>query len=456
LLLLATSGATARAAQELGLGFSADPALTLGTPASQAPWISRAVSEGAGIVRVNLTWSQVAPARRPRHFSPAAPASPGYRWASIDTAIRDLSAKGLQVLLNITNAPSWAEGAHRPRHVQPGTWRPNAAQFAAFATAAARRYDGRFPDRQQPGAVLPRVMYWQAWNEPNLDVALTPQWNQVGHNFTPASPGIYRSLLNAFYSGVTGVARSNVVVAAGLAPYGNAPGVSFPGGFRMPPVTFDRTLFLRPVHLDVLAQNTYPILGPLWHAYQPDDVAVADLYKVVGVLHAAERAGRALPRGPKRLWVTELGWDSNPPNPGGVPVDEQARWYEQALYVLWRQGVDTVLLFQIVDAPCVPNCASTYQMGLYYLNGKPKPAAIAFRFPFVTQRLSQNRIQAWGRAPVAGALSLEELQAGHWTVIRRLAVGVHRIFLVTLPVRGRVRLRALAGTQTSLTWTQGA
>ena len=167
----------------------------------------------------------------------------------------------------------------------------------------------------------------------------------------------------------------------------------------MPPVAFDRGLFcLRddaaltplscpdPPHLDALSHHPYGIGGPLWHALNPDDAAVPDMYKIARVLHAAERAGHVLPAGPKQLWVTEISWDSSPPDPNGVPILEQAHWLEQSLYVLWRQGVDTVLWLQIVDSPPIPNYGSTYQAGLYYLGGGAKPAAQAFRFPFVTRR----------------------------------------------------------------------
>ena len=111
----------------------------------------------------------MAPIEPPPSFNPADPASPGYDWSAIDTSVRDLTGQGLQVLLNITDAPTWAEGPDPPPDAQPGTWRPDPAQFASFATAAARRYDGRFPDPLHPGAFLPRVRYWQPWNEPNLD-----------------------------------------------------------------------------------------------------------------------------------------------------------------------------------------------------------------------------------------------------------------------------------------------
>ncbi|HEY1515330.1 MAG TPA: hypothetical protein VGF91_02850 [Solirubrobacteraceae bacterium] len=457
-------GATARDARALGLtiGFSADPALTANSPAADALWIPRAVAEGAGIVRVNAVWSQIAPRVRPPGFNPTASSSPGYDWTAIDAAVRDLSGRGLQVLLNIWGAPTWAEGPGAPAATTPGTWRPDAAQFASFAAAAAVRYDGHFPDPLNPGALLPRVRYWQAWNEPNLSYYLSPQWTPAGRGWAPASPGIYRQLLNAFYGAVKRVSSSNFVVTAGTAPYGDPP-----GGRRMPPVAFDRALFclrndarLTPVscpdppHLDALSHHPYGIGGPLWHALNADDVAVPDVYKLARVLRAAERVGHVRPAGAKRLWVTEISWDTSPPDPNGVAVAKQARWLEQALYVLWRQGVDTVLWLQIVDAPPIPSYGSTYQSGLYYLGGAPKPAAQAFRFPFVTRRLNRGQIQCWGRAPRDGSIAIEEQRGGRWKVLRRLVVRTSQVFDVVLPMRGHAILRALAAPEVSLAWTQ--
>lgn len=43
-------------------------------------------------------------------------------------------------------------------------------------------------------------------------------------------------------------------------------------------------------------------------------------------LRRAQRSGRISPRGRKRLWVTEVSWDSSPPDPRGVPAARHARW----------------------------------------------------------------------------------------------------------------------------------
>jgi hypothetical protein len=456
------AGVFASHAQARGLttGFSADPALTNGTANANNVWIPRAVSEGAGMVRINVSWSQVAPATRPAGFDPSNSASPGYNWAPVDSAVRQLSSHGVQVLLNMWGAPDWAEGPNRPASVRDGTWEPSASEFGAFVTAAAHRYSGTFPDPQNPGQSLPRVRYWQPWNEPNLSFYLTPQWQRVGNHFNPVGPAQYRSLLNAAYAAVKAVSSSNFVVTAGTAPYGDPP-----GGQRIPPVAFDRDLMclkgakkLKPVacpvrpHFDAISNHPYGIGGPLWHALNPDDAAVADEYKIANVVKAAVKAHHVVPKGPKRLWVTEISWDSNPPDPQGIPINQHARWYEQAMWELWRQGVDTVLWLQIVDSPPNPSYGATYQAGLYFTNGSPKPAATAFRFPFVTHRIDRKHIQVWGRAPQGGTLVIKRQHGG---VVKRMHVRPRQVFVSTVRMRGKVVLEAQVGSQTSLPWTQG-
>jgi hypothetical protein len=463
LLVCAGFTSAAQASSGLATGFFGDSVFS-SNATTESLNLGHVVSEGASFVRVNVNWYGVAPAKRPKGFDPAKPTSPGYDWTAVDREIRAMHAHGLTVLLNIWGAPTWAEGPHKPRSARPGTWQPNSAALASFARAAALRYSGHFPDPLNPGASLPRVRDWQAWNEPNLNFYLAPQWKRVHGGYAPVAPVLFRAMTNAFYAAVKRVSGSNFVVLAGTAPYGDPP-----GGTRTQPVAFFRTLFClsgavrltpvncpNPVHFDALDHHPYAVGGPLQTALNVDDVAVPDIGKLTRVLRAAQRAGHVLPGGHKRLWVTEISWDSSPPDPQGVPIATQARWLEQSLYVLWRQGVDTVMWYQLVDSPPIPDFASTYQAGIYYLTGAAKPSATAFRFPFVTQRLDRGRIRAWGRAPVGGTAQLEILRSGHWTTLRQLAVGTRGIFQATLNVSGRAALRAQIGSQTSLSWSQGA
>jgi hypothetical protein len=351
--------------------------------------------------------------------------------------------------------------------VAPGTWRPDPGQFGAFAAAVARRYDGSYPDPLNPGGDLPRVRYWQAWNEPNLDEYLSPQWTRRGGGWVDSSPVVYRGLLNAFFAAVKRVSLSNYVLTGGTAPYGDAPGYLPPGRERMAPVRFYRDLLcvrgrvgLRPVscpdppHFDAIDFHVYNVRGPEWPAANPDDVGVPDVHKLTRVVDAGLRTGHVLPRGRKALWVTEISWGSRPPNALGVPLQRHARWYEQAMYLLWRQGVDTIMFLEIRDA--IPNAAGPGpDGGLYFGDGRPKPAATAFRFPFVTQRVAPGRVLVWGRSPGAGRLRIERLTGGRWRVVEAVPVRRWQVFLRTVALRGAAMLRGQVGGQSSLSWGQG-
>lgn len=134
-----------------------------------------------------------------------------------------------------------------------------------------------------PGEKLPRARYFQIWNEPKLSIDIEPQWHRVSRrDWVSTSPAIYRGMLSAAYAAIKRVRRDKVVLAAGTAPYGDAP-----GGYRTPLVLFLRGLWclrvaaLKPVHyrdpahLDALEQRPYSF-SPTAHAHNPDNGTVAD------------------------------------------------------------------------------------------------------------------------------------------------------------------------------------
>jgi hypothetical protein len=456
---------SAAASTFLTLGFSADPNLVEGTSVSRAPWIHRAVADGAAVVRVNVRWAEVAPAQPPPGFVASNPASPGYNWSALDAVVRQLSARRLKILITIFDAPHWAEGPDPPPGAWPGNWRPNVRQLADFATAIATRYDGRYPAQFTHGGALPRVRLWQAWNEPNLASSLSPQWVHTRQGWIVVGPSMYRGMLNAFYGAVKRISASNYVVMGGLAPYGDPPGTDPVHHERTAPLAFLRDLFcLRavtlapgrcpaPVHLDAVDHHPYAAGGPTWHALNPNDIAVPDIHKMVRVLNVAVRDGHVLPRGPKAFWVTELGWSSNPPNPApkAVPIPKDARWLQDAMYILWRQGVMTILPLEIGDPPVVANYNSVFESGLYFSDGRPKqPMVTAYRFPFVVRTIGRNRVLAWGRTPLTGQLTIDILHGRRWSAVHIAAVSAGQVFAIPVTTRDGLPLRASIGAQNSL------
>ena len=372
-LLLATPAASA-APRGLDLGFL-DGALTSPDASTRATLLDEAQSVGAGIVRLELSWNAAAPVRPATANDPNDPA---YRWATTDAAVRDASTRGLRVILSINGAPAWAEGAGRPRKAKPGTWKPNAAALGAFAEAAARRYSG--------------ITRWQIWNEPNLNDYLNPLWKRRKGGFDAVGPQHYRRMLNAAYAGIKRANRRNIVATAGLAPYGDVPGQS-----RVRPVTFWREVLRRPTHFDVLAHHPYSVAGPQQHAIDSRDVSVPDLGRLTRVVRRAVRRGTALPRRSKRLWVTEISWDSSPPDPNGVPAARLARWVPEALYTFWKAGADTVLWYQVRDQAPTGGYDITYSRGCFSHSGARKLAAEAFSFPVACERARRARLASGAR-----------------------------------------------------------
>jgi hypothetical protein len=288
---------------------------------------------------------------------------------------------------------------------------------------------------------------FQVWNEPNLSIYLSPQWEKSGGRWIAEAPAHYRLMLNAFYAGVNAAATGDTVVTAGTAPYGD-----FGHGQRMMPLTFWTNLLSAPASFDVMAHQPYSIGSPTTKALNAADVSVDDLGRLTRLLAAAERRGTALPRAEHhRLWITETGYDTRPPNPGGVPVATDARWLEQSLFLFWQQGVDLVTWYLIRDQPPGGPPASTSQTGVFYSSGKPKPAATAFRFPVVGHRGSGG-LHAWLRAPSSGTLVLQSQTNGRWTTIRRTPVTAAETLDLSVPGRPQALRASVAGIS-SLIWT---
>ena len=194
--------------------------------------------------------------------------------------------------------------------------------------------------------------------------------------------------------------------------------------------------------------------GPRRAAINPDDASSPDLDRIVRVLRGAEAVGTVLP-GRHQVWADEFWWDSNPPNPAGTPLDRHARWIEEELFLLWQDGASVAMNYLIRDYPGVPQSLGFNHSGLFFADGRPKPAYTAFRFPFVTERLDKRRLRAWGKAPAAGKLVIQRRAKGRWVATKKIQVSQGSVFTAKLPLRGKQRLRAAVAGNQSLVWKQG-
>jgi hypothetical protein len=441
--------------------------------------LARVRATGAGVVRITVNWSRVVSQAPRAAFVARDPGDRDYDFASVDASVRDAVSAGLAPLLVVAHAPIFAEERPVWSYALRGSWVPDPRAFGAFATALASRYGGFFPDPLRPGRSLPRVRYFQAWNEPNLPRYLQPQWVVRAGRWTPFAPAHYRAMLNAFYDGVKAVRRDDLVAAAGLAPVGEPRD----GLGRMSPVRFlHEMLCLRPApsfaargcanpaHFDALAIHPLSVSDPDTPAQSSLDVSIADMAKVTTALAAAERVRLALPAGRKRLWVTELNWQSSPPSPTGVPERLQAHWVSRALHRLWVAGAELVA-WQFLEDPDLrlrqPEGeveAEERPAGLYFRSAagvaadRAKPFLRGFRFPFDPLRCDRDRVLIWGLVPPASGRYgvVEMLGRTGWRRLARLGIGRGGLVDSLLNLRGAATLRLATASDVSAPWKVSA
>jgi hypothetical protein len=415
-------------------------------------WLDTTRDLNAGMVRIDVHWAT--------HVSgppanPADPADPAYNFSDLDAAIQAATARNLKVMLTFYGAPRYAETSLPSGDFNEGAWKPDPAAFGQFVQAVAIRYSGEFQG-------LPRVRYYEAWNEPNLFRYIDPQ-SEGGKN---ASVDRYRRMLNAAYAAAKAVHGDNEIIAGSTAPYGDDD-----GQLRTHPLTFLRGLLClnRSLHktscaakakFDILSHHPINLSGPpRQSAINRDDSSSADLKHVAKILRAAEKRKTITKAGKHHpLWATEYWWESYPDHgAAAIPgLKKHGLWIEEALYLFWKGGADAAFYFGLQDEPYDPQHPDrSLQFGLYKSNGKPKPAARAFRFPFVTERKGKKKVKAWGKAPASGKLRIERKSGKHWRKIDSEKVKSGEVFTAKLSFRGKATLRARVSGQTSLTWPQG-
>lgn len=440
-------------------------------PSVRTLTMNRIKALGGAIARIPVDWRDTVEAAPPPTFQASDPASPAYRFARLDAAIRSAVAAGLQPLLVVSHAPAFAEAPHPWPYAYRGSWAPSPVAFEQFAMALARRYDGAFPDPLDPAGTLPRVRLLQAWNEPNLARYLEPQWVASGRQWSAFSPLLYRQLLNGFYAGVKAVEPGDTVIAAGIAPEGEPAGVG-----AMAPVTFlegllclgaGRASCSEKPHMDVLAFHPLSVFDPDVPAVSSLDAAVSDIGKIIGLLRRAERLHTVLPAGRRPVWVTEINWESAPQTARGVPEALQAAWVSRALHRLWVAGVSVVdwqflvdpfggTLLAMPDGSLnpYPRPAGLYSPGPGgdLALARPKPFLRGFSLPFDPLRVNRRLVRVWAllRAPGESVVLQRQGPGGRWHTIDHLRADRFDVLNVPIRLRGSTRLRLSVAGQSSV------
>ncbi len=316
----------------------------------------------AKVLRLNLHWATIA---QSRPINPNDPNDSAYHWGLYDQAVLNATKNGMQVLFSIVDTPGWANGGAGRTHVAT-----NIADLRNFALTAATRYSGTWT--ATGGARLPAVHLWAAWNEPNNPVFLQPQYTYVKGKWVIQSAIDYTKICTAVYSGVHAAGVSGDRVGCGLtAPRGN----DNPGQARasVSPLTF-----LKAVHaaglrqFDAWAHHPYAVSPAETPSSKPTSPKTVTLGNIQTLIDLVTRY-----YGAKPIWITEYGWQTNPPDRFfGVSWSKQSSYLSQAFAIARKNPrIQLMLWFLLRDEP---NLAG-WQSGLETVTGQKKPAYAAFQ-----------------------------------------------------------------------------
>ena len=299
-----------------------DDAQVLGSPDAAFATMGELRPE---VIRITLSWNGVA-AMRP--VNPSNHLDPAYEWGIYDRAVVSAAERNITVVFTIFGTPAWANGG-RSRNVAP----VNMSELRAFAYAAASRYSGSHTVEFEPGrfVTLPRVPFWTAWNEPNLPAYFRPP---PGQRYTRANvTRAYARACNAVGGGVHSAQWPAVgeKVACGVtAPYF--------GGVRT--LDFLRGMKLYRARFDAFAHHPHPGNRREAPSTRPRSNEAIRLGNIDVLIRELTRL-----YGRKPLWVTEYGYQTNPPDRFGVTWATQARWLKSAYAIARRNPRITMMIW---------------------------------------------------------------------------------------------------------------
>ncbi len=326
------------------------------------------------LIRINLVWGGANGVARRRPANPANPADPAYDWSGYDRTVNYAAQYGIKVVFSIVGTPPWANSAAGV-NVKPR----NMLDLQRFATAAARRYNGSYPGAD--GRLLPAVRSWLAWNEPNNPAFLRPQYRRVAGRYVAQSPIDYARICNAIVKGVSVTTVGASKIACGVtAPRGN----NNPSSDRpaLAPIAFLRGMKnAGATGFDAYAHHPYyggpsetPATPP-----PPPPRGQAPTAVTLGNIDTLIREVTKL-YGNKRIWITEYGYQTNPPDRiFGVTLARQAQYLTQAFGIAQRHPrIDMMLWFLLRDETRA-RIEEGWQSGFLTADGARKPSFAAFQ-----------------------------------------------------------------------------
>jgi hypothetical protein len=322
--------------------------------------LQRLKTGGVASIRIPIIWGSVQ-AQKDGHFD----------WSAVDAVIGNAAQAGIEVLPFLYGAPSWAvpqavvpgsHGGFRGPKTLPVKTAAQQAGWTAFAQQAAARYGpgGSFWVGHPQLPARP-VRTWQIWNEENFKYFVVHP-----------NPADYGKLVNISYAALRSVDPGARLVLGGLFAEPKEAGWKI-----KPPQAYFATDFLTKMYRATPGIRS-KFSGIALHPY------TSEYQHLTAEIEAIRAVLRQNHDGAKGLWVTEIGWSSEPPDPvhdafakgpqGQVRQLKGAFGLFRSKAAKWR--LRQVFWFSVEDTPGVCNfCGGS---GLFGPGFAPKKSWLAY------------------------------------------------------------------------------
>jgi hypothetical protein len=187
---------------------------------------------------------------------------------------------------------------------------------------------------------------------------------------------------------------------------------------------------------------------------------VSTLEKMLNQIHSAY--GRGDPGGVP-IYLTEWGYESDPPNPfSHTSLSQQETYLNEGEYMTWQDPyVRALAQFELVDDGPKPDTVkgsraywSTFQTGLEYVDGNPKPSYDAWQLPiWVPRQRTGSSVTVWAQLRPAdhttvqyAVLQFAPSGSNNYGTLSEVSTSSSEGFLVThvaIPKSGTIRIAFL-------------
>ena len=332
------------AAERMWVGFHDDPSFRWVTDRQEL--VAGSAQNNASIIRLLVQWNLAA---KTRPANATDPFDPAYEFDDVDEAVRSAQENDQEVILTISGTPRWANGGKNP-NVMP----TRVADFTSFSRAIASRYSGRFMG-------YPFVRFWSIWNEPNLQLFLSPQFDSRGRSVAPAN---YAKLAAAGYAGLK-AGNPQAQIAIGET---SARGSDKANGLRPThsPGKFAELVAKANPQAEVRRVVAPPV------SVRPEPPAVAGGEVAERLARVASEVRREpedlFKRKSVPIWITEYGHQTRPEDSLGIPYSQQAAYIQQSISIAAGfPFVNMFIWFVYQDDQGQP-----WDSGIYTRGGAPK------------------------------------------------------------------------------------